>query len=179
MKQVKIYGLGGQGVVTAAKIFAEAVAIGEGKHAQAIPAYGHERRGAPVYADLIVSEEPIKVKCFVYEPDYVVIFDLAVMDKGVDVMAGTNPSTIFVVNGECILPEYPFAKHEVYFVGARQIALETIGRDVPNSAMLGAMAGAGLVGVNAVTNAVRKYFGKAGDINAKGTKQACDGLRKN
>jgi pyruvate ferredoxin oxidoreductase gamma subunit len=179
MKQVKMYGLGGQGVVTAAKLFAEAVAIGEGKNAQSIPAYGHERRGAPVYADVIFSEEPIKVKSFVYDPDYIVIFDLAVLDKGVDIMAGSNPKSIFVINAECILPEYPFVNHEVYYVGARGIALDTIGSDIPNSAMLGAMAGAGLVDINAVTEVVSNYFGKAGNSNAKATKQAFDRLRKN
>lgn len=178
MKQVKLFGLGGQGVVTAAKVFAEAAAIGEGKYAQSIPAYGHERRGAPVYADLIVSDDPIKVKSFVYEPEYVVVFDLAVMDKGVDVMVGANPKTIFVINADCILAEYPFSKHEVYYVDAKQIAIDTIGRDIPNSAMLGAMAGAGLVGIEAVMNALRKTFGKAGELNADAAKKAYDGLQK-
>ncbi|SDE06946.1 2-oxoacid:acceptor oxidoreductase family protein [Sporomusa acidovorans] len=179
MKQIKLFGLGGQGVVTAAKIFAEAVAIGEGKHAQSIPAYGHERRGAPVYSDLIVSDEPIKTKSFVYEPDYVVIFDLSVIDKGIDVMVGTNANTVFIINHECVLPEYPFAKHQVYYVGAKQIALDTLKRDIPNSAMLGAMAGAGLVGLDAAIQAIRKIFGKAGDINAEAANKAYAGLRKN
>lgn len=179
MKQVKIFGLGGQGVVTAAKVFAEAVAIGEGRYAQSIPAYGHERRGAPVYSDLILSDEPIKIKSFVYQPDYVVIFDPAVMDKGVNVMVGTTPNTKFIVNSDCVLPEYPFAKHEVYYVGARHIALENLGRDIPNSAMIGAMAGAGLVGIDAAVKSVEKYFGKAGDVNAKAAKQACERLKKN
>jgi len=178
LKQIKLFGLGGQGVVTAAKIFAEAAAIGEGKYAQSIPAYGHERRGAPVYSDLIVSDEPIKVKSFVYEPDYVVIFDLAVLEKGVDVMVGTNPNTIFIINQECVLPDYPFAKHEVHYVGARQIAIDTLGRDIPNSAMLGAMAGAGMVEIDSVMNALRKFFGKAGEVNASAAKKAYDTLQK-
>lgn len=178
MKQIKLFGLGGQGVVTAAKVFAEAAAIGEGKYAQSIPAYGHERRGAPVYADLVVSDDPIKVKSFVYEPDYVVIFDSAVLDKGVDVMVGVNPSTVFVVNSPCMLPTYPFAEHEVHYVDATQIAVESIGRNIPNSAMLGAMAGAGLVGIEAVMDALRKIFGKTGEANATAAQRACDGLQE-
>ena len=51
MIRLKFYGLGGQGVVTAAKVLSEAVSIYEGKYAVTIPAYGHERRGAPVYTD--------------------------------------------------------------------------------------------------------------------------------
>ena len=179
MKQIKVFGLGGQGAVTAAKVFAEAAAIGEGNYAQSIPAYGHERRGAPVFADLVVSDDPIKLKSFVYEPDYVVIFDLAVIDKGVDVMVGTNPKTVFVINSACVLSEHPFADHEVHYVDARKIAIDTLGRDIPNSAMLGAMAGVGLVGITAVMDALRKTFGKNGEINANAAQGAYDGLQRN
>ena len=41
MIRLKFYGLGGQGVVTAAKVLSAAVPIYEGKYAVTIPAYGH------------------------------------------------------------------------------------------------------------------------------------------
>ena len=177
MKQVKLYGIGGQGVVTAAKIFAEAVAIEEGKYAQAVPAYGHERRGAPVYSDVMISDEPIKLKSFVYNPDYVVIFDLSVIDKGVDVMKGATPETIFIINSECLMESLPFYGHKTYFVGARRIAVDVIKRDIPNSAMCGAIAGAGLVGIDAMKAVVTRKFKKVGEINATAAQQACDELQ--
>jgi 2-oxoacid:acceptor oxidoreductase gamma subunit (pyruvate/2-ketoisovalerate family) len=47
MFQVRFHGRGGQGVVTAAELLAEA-AFGEGRHAQAFPSFGSERMGAAV-----------------------------------------------------------------------------------------------------------------------------------
>lgn len=179
MKQIKLYGIGGQGVVTAAKIIAEAVAIEEGQYAQAVPAYGHERRGAPVYSDVMLSDQPIKLKSFVYHPDYVVIFDMSVLDKGVDVMKGVSPETIFIINEECVDPSHPFHNHKTYYVGARRIAVDVIKRDIPNSSMCGAMAGAGLVGIEAVKTVINRKFKKAGEVNAAAAQQACDELRCN
>ena len=172
MKQIKIYGLGGQGVVTAAKVLCEAVAIHENAHAQAIPAYGHERRGAPVYADAIISHEPIKMKGFVYAPDYVVLFDEGVMDKGIDVMAGTSEETVFIVNTDKPKDTYPFKDHQTYWVDALAVALKEIGRDIPNTAMLGALAGAGLVGIEAVKKAIESKFGTAAASNIKAAVEA-------
>lgn len=178
MRQIKIHGLGGQGVVTAAKIFAEAVALGEDKYAQAIPAYGHERRGAPVYSDVIIDEAPIKLKSFVYNPDVVVLFDLSVIEKGIDVMAGVNEKTIFIINSPVVTIRSPFIKNPVFYVDAQRISLEVIKRDIPNAAMLGAMARAELAKIEAVTAAVEKTFGKAGAINAKAAQRAYDELKE-
>jgi pyruvate ferredoxin oxidoreductase gamma subunit len=172
MKQIKIYGLGGQGVVTAAKLLCEAVAIHENAHAQAIPAYGHERRGAPVYADAIISSEPIKMKGFVYAPDYVVLFDDSVIDKGIDVMAGTSAGTTFIVNAEKRNEKYPFGRHPLYLVDAQSVALKALGRHIPNTAMLGALAGAGIVGIDAIKKAIESKFGAAAADNVKAAQNA-------
>lgn len=49
MKELRIHGRGGQGSVTAAELIAVAAFEG-GVYAQAFPAFGVERRGAPVQA---------------------------------------------------------------------------------------------------------------------------------
>jgi pyruvate ferredoxin oxidoreductase gamma subunit len=174
MKQIKMYGLGGQGVVTAAKVFCEAVAIHEDGYAQAIPAYGHERRGAPVYADAVVSHAPIKIKGFVYSPDYVIIFDDSVMDKGIDVMAGATDQTVFIVNTPAIGERYPFRKNKVFWVDAQRIALDILRVDIPNTAMLGALAGAQLVGLDAIIKAIEGKFKKGAEANIKAARTAHD-----
>jgi pyruvate ferredoxin oxidoreductase gamma subunit len=179
MKQIKMYGLGGQGVVTAAKVFCEAVAIHEDGYAQAIPAYGHERRGAPVYSDAIVSRDPIKIKGFVYSPDYVIIFDDSVMDKGIDVMAGTTDQTVFIVNTPAIKESYPFNKNKVFWVDAQSIALDALKVDIPNTAMLGALVGAKLVGIDAITKAIKDKFKKAAEANIKAARAAHDQIAFN
>jgi pyruvate ferredoxin oxidoreductase gamma subunit len=172
MKQIKMFGLGGQGVVTAAKVFCEAVAIHENSYAQAIPAYGHERRGAPVYADAIISRDPIKMKGFVYAPDYVAIFDDSVMDKGIDVMAGTSKDTVFIVNTPELKTQYPFSANKVFWVDAQTIALNTLKADIPNTAMLGALAGAQLVGIEAVISAITSKFKKGAEANVQAAREA-------
>lgn len=178
VKQIKVYGLGGQGVVTAAKVFAKAVALGENKNALSVPAYGHERRGAPVYSDLIISDEPILMRTFVYDPDVVVVFDLSVLEKGVNIMAGTKPDTMFVINNPNAFPEGPFNGHKVMYVDARKISLEVLQLDIPNTTMLGAMAGAGLCSLRAVQDAIVSTFGqKRGAINSQCAERGCNELK--
>ena len=179
MKQIKMFGLGGQGVVTAAKVFCEAVAIHENAYAQAIPAYGHERRGAPVYADAMISRDPIKMKGFVYAPDYVAIFDVSVMDKGIDVMAGTTRQTVFIVNAPDLKASYPFFDHKVFWVDAQTIALEALKIDIPNTAMLGALAGAHLVGIEAIRSAISDKFKAAAAPNLNAAQAAFDNIVSN
>lgn len=179
MKQLKLYGLGGQGVVTAAKVFAKAIVLGEGKNAMSIPAYGHERRGAPVYSDLVISDDPITLRSFVYEPDVVVIFDLSVLEKGVDVMAGVKSDTLFIINSRDMPKDAPFAGYRVMHVDARHIALETLKLNIPNTTMLGAMAGAGLCGLASVESAIRSSFAKAGDLNAQSAARGYHELKSN
>ena len=53
MIKLKFFGLGGQGIVTAAKTLSEAVSIYEEEYAITVPAYGHERRGAPVNTSIM------------------------------------------------------------------------------------------------------------------------------
>jgi len=59
MYEIRIHGRGGQGAVMAAKILAKAI-VEESKVAKAIPAFGFERRGAPVAAFLRFNDKPIR-----------------------------------------------------------------------------------------------------------------------
>ena len=74
MIEVRFHGRGGQGAVTSAELMAQA-AIAEGKYAQAFPSFGPERRGAPLQAFLRISDEPIRLREKIYEPDIVVVLD--------------------------------------------------------------------------------------------------------
>jgi len=178
MKQIRFIGLGGQGVVTGAKLFSEAV-VTQGTYAQTTPAYGHERRGAPVSADVFASDQPIKPKCFVFEPDIVVLFGTGVLAHGVDVTKNTHPDTLFIVNTPTVDPSLPIAGRKVMNVDALGIALEVTGNDVPNAPMLGAMAAAGLVDLEAVTSTILKKFGAKGPANADAARRAYAETRSN
>jgi len=65
-------GRGGQGAVTAATLLAEAL-IRSGKYALAIPFFGAERRGAPVFAYNRISSERILSRARVTSADLVAI----------------------------------------------------------------------------------------------------------
>jgi pyruvate ferredoxin oxidoreductase gamma subunit len=168
MKQIKCFGLGGQGVVTGAKLLAEAV-VAQGKYAQTTPAYGHERRGAPVSADVFTSEEPIKVNCFVFQSDVVLLFGLGVLGHGVDVTRNTAKDSVFIVNArkDQVLP---FTAPTLYTVDALSISLAETGNDVPNAAMLGAAAG--LVDIDLVAETITRRFESRGPANAKAARRA-------
>ena len=74
MIEIRFHGRGGQGSVTAAEILAKAV-FEEGKYTQAFPSFGVERRGAPVTAFARISDEPIRRRYQIYNPQYVVVLD--------------------------------------------------------------------------------------------------------
>ncbi|MGE5339939.1 MAG: 2-oxoacid:acceptor oxidoreductase family protein [Candidatus Omnitrophota bacterium] len=182
MHKIKLYGLGGQGIVTAAEILAHAVSIVEGKFAKTVPAYGHERRGAPVFSDVMISDERILLNSFVYEPDMVIIFDPSVITKGVDVGKGIQSQTILVLNADRdetavnYRSAYPF--QEIYHVNASGIAVRHLGRNIPNGAMLGALARTGIVKIESVIASIHEFFGEKGEKNARTAEEAYEQVKK-
>jgi pyruvate ferredoxin oxidoreductase gamma subunit len=165
MLQLKLYGLGGQGVVTAAKLLVEAVTIHEGKYGRSLPAYGHERRGAPVYADVMIDERPILLSSFVYDPDLVMLFQTSLVGMGVNVEQGVRDHTVLVVNASSLqsLP-HEVAKlpwKRTYCVDATSIALDTMGKPILNSPMLGALAKTGIVDLESICHALVEGLGAA------------------
>ncbi|MBC7253499.1 MAG: 2-oxoacid:acceptor oxidoreductase family protein [Actinobacteria bacterium] len=141
MIQLRIHGRGGQGVVALAEILA-ICAIREGKYAQAFPSFGPERRGAPVVSYCRVAEEPIYTREPVQQPDIVLVLDSTVL-RVVDVLSGLKPNGKLVVNA-CESPEDLAREHGcenclVATVDASGIALRNMGRDITNTAMMGAL----------------------------------------
>jgi len=141
--EIRWHGRGGQGAKTAALLFGEA-AMETGKYIQAFPEYGPERKGAPVQAFNRLSDKPIRAHSAVEHPKVVVILDPSLIEIS-NVTQGLKEDSIVVVNS----PDSPEdirkrlklenSKVKVYTVDASKIALSTIGRDVPNTPMLGAM----------------------------------------
>ncbi len=180
MEKVKLYGLGGQGVVTGAKMLTYA-AVNDNKYAQNLPSYGHERRGAPVTSDVIIDDKDILLKTYVYEPDVVIVFDLSIIEKGVNIYSGISQDTRFIINCEGNPGGYEFVENygAVYYVNSKQISLDILGRNIPNSAMVGAAARAGLVTIQSVEKTLSNWFkGKDGKINAEAARKAYEECRK-
>lgn len=172
MWEIKFYSRGGQGAVTAAKILVNA-AILEGKYAQAIPSYGQERKGAPVFTYARISDQPIDIKSYVYRPNCVIDFDPSLKDVGIDSADGIRPHGYLVVNTN--QSDYSNEAFEsVTKIDADRITHELLGEAPPNIAMLGALVKAThCVSLDNLQKAVKmKVPGKAGEINAKACTRA-------
>jgi pyruvate ferredoxin oxidoreductase gamma subunit len=139
--EIRWHGRGGQGAKTAALLLADA-ALGEGKHIQAFPEYGPERMGAPVQAFNRISEEPIRLHCQVTNPSIVVVLDTTLAGT-VDVVAGLPEDGIILFNTAeepaAIRKRLSIKGLKIFTVDASGIAKEKIGRDVPNTPMMGAL----------------------------------------
>jgi len=98
MLEIRIHGRGGQGAVTAASLLAMAAGHDD-KYSQGFPAFGVERRGAPIKAFARISEEPITIRSQVYNPDYVMIMDPTLCDLP-EITEGIKPETTIIINGK-------------------------------------------------------------------------------
>lgn len=163
LTEVRWHGRGGQGAKTVALLFADA-ALSEGKYIQAFPEYGPERTGAPVQSFNRISEEPITIHCHAKNPNVVVVLDPTLIGP-VDVTAGLTPDGIVIVNTP--LPASEMKKkiemngRKLYTLDASAIARETIGRDIPNTPMLGALVKiSGLLSYETLTEDTRKKLEK-------------------
>jgi pyruvate ferredoxin oxidoreductase gamma subunit len=142
MIEIRWHGRGGQGAKTAALLFAEAV-LATGKYVQAFPEYGPERMGAPVQSFNRISEKPITLHCAITSPNYVIVLDPTLMDS-VQVSAGLKQGGKVIVNTSLtakeIADKLKIPPDNVYVINASQIALDSIGLNIPNTPMLGALA---------------------------------------
>jgi 2-oxoacid:acceptor oxidoreductase gamma subunit (pyruvate/2-ketoisovalerate family) len=162
VKEVRLHGRGGQGLVKAAHIIVKA-AVDAGKYATFIPFFGVERKGSPVYGYLRLDDKPIRLKTQVYHPDCVVVLDDSLLDE-IDVFEGMKPDGILVINtphpaSEARVPESVTA---VGALNATDIALEHLHRNIPNTVMLGAFCRTtGWLPVENIAHCVEEEFGAA------------------
>jgi pyruvate ferredoxin oxidoreductase gamma subunit len=173
MIEIRLHGRGGQGAVTAAELLAVS-AFDDDREAQAFPAFGVERRGAPVMAFCRISEKPIRVRTQIYEPDYVIVQDSTLMDS-VNVLAGLKPDGTVLINSEKSPEELGLhTSARVVTIPASQIAQEEIGRPIMNTAILGAFAGiSGAISFEAIERSIRHRFkGELGEKNIKAARRA-------
>ena len=176
MIEIRIHGRGGQGAVIASEVLASAF-FKEGKFVQAFPAFGVERRGAPVAAFTRVDEQPIRIRHFIYEPDHIIILDPTLIES-TQVDGGLKENGWIVINTDKPPKSFGrFSRFRVATVDANRIALENrLGSPtapIVNTAILGAFAKiTGMVTVDSVVEAMAEFVpvNKAG--NAAAIKEA-------
>ncbi|MHB1393745.1 MAG: 2-oxoacid:acceptor oxidoreductase family protein [Clostridia bacterium] len=143
--EIRWHGRGGQGAKTASLLLADA-AFNTGKYIQGFPEYGPERMGAPITAYNRISDERINIHSNIYEPDYVVVVDESLV-SAIDVTAGLKESGAIIINTEKTPVEMKKYlkgyKGKICTINARKISEETLGKNFPNTPMLGAVVKVG------------------------------------
>ncbi|MBK5251531.1 MAG: 2-oxoacid:acceptor oxidoreductase family protein [Peptostreptococcaceae bacterium] len=141
LTEIRWHGRGGQGAKTASLLLADAAFI-TGNFVQGFPEYGPERMGAPITAYNRISDVPLRVHSNIYEPDFVVVVDETLL-MTVDVTAGLKSEGAIIINTpksvEEIKSKIKNFDGRIYTIDARKISEETLGRNFPNTPMLGAV----------------------------------------
>ncbi len=164
MFQVRIHGRGGQGVVTAAELLSVA-AFRAGRYAQAFPSFGSERTGAPVVSFCRISDAPIRSHDPVATPDALIVQDVTLL-RSIDVLGGLVPDGYVLLNTVRTPTELGLGSaaaalppDHVVTVPASELALEHVGRPVPNVPLLGAFAAlTGVITLDGVLAALAARF---------------------
>ncbi len=177
MKEIRLHGRGGQGSVTAAELIAVA-AFEDKRFSQAFPAFGVERRGAPVMAFARIADRPIRIRSQIYEPDYVVVQDVTLLDV-VDVASGLKADGKIIINTDKPKEKLNLnTKAEIITIDATKIAMEVLGRPIVNTTMLGAFCGATKeVSLESLNKAISERFkGELGRKNLAAIETAYKGV---
>ncbi len=179
MIEIRWHGRGGQGAVTSVELLALA-AIEEGKYAQGFPAFGPERRGAPVMAYNRVSEKPIKIRSGIYHPDVVVVLDPSLVGL-VNVTDGLKPEGLLIINtskpAEDLREQLKY-KGKLATVDATHIAREELGVPIANTTMLGAvMKATKVLKLESLNEPLDERFGKIANKNKNALKRAYNDVK--
>jgi 2-oxoacid:acceptor oxidoreductase gamma subunit (pyruvate/2-ketoisovalerate family) len=160
----------------AARMLASAF-VREGKSVASFPMYGFERRGAPVVAFTRVDDKPIREKTQIYNPDCLVVIDPGLLTLPT-LFTGLKPGSTFILNSSKKLTAQPNENLKIGgVVNATQIAVDEIGRDIPNTCLLGAVAAAtGWLKLPSILDCLPDYL--SGDILERNLKSAERGYRE-
>ena len=183
MVEIRFHGRGGQGAVKASDILAMA-AFAEGKEVQAFPFFGVERRGAPVTAFTRISDDEIRIHCYIYEPDVLVVLDPTLIGA-VPLTDGLKPNGKIIINTQRKSGEFSFPEAEnpqVFTVDCSSIAIEyglgSKAAPIVNTAILGAVANAtGLASIESIMDAIREKIPVKKEENALAAKATYEKLQ--
>jgi 2-oxoglutarate ferredoxin oxidoreductase subunit gamma len=135
--EIRLSGEGGQGIVLAGVILAEAAAIYDGKNATQTQVYGPESRGGASKAEVIISDEEID-----YPKAMAVDLLLALTQAAADKYGhDLKPSGILVVDSTKVasVPNGEFTVHRLPIIDT---AKDTVGKAmVANIVSLGVISG--------------------------------------
>ena len=142
MTEIRWHSRAGQGAVTGAKGLADVLST-TGKHVQAFAFYGSAKRGAAMTAYNRVDEEEILNYEKFMHPQFILVIDPALVYSA-DFTKDEIDETVYIITThlsteELVKTQPKLEGKKVYTVDCITIAMETIGKAIPNAPMLGAL----------------------------------------
>ena len=120
--ELRLAGSGGQGVILASVILAEA-AVQSGKYTAQSQSYGPEARGGACKAETLISDAPIGFTK-VQQPDFL----MALTQKALDKYTVSLPEDCLVLVDESLTVPEKLSGHRVLCLPILRAAKETVGR---------------------------------------------------
>lgn len=179
MKQVRWHGRGGQGGFTVSRLLGIAAGIYENKYALAFPAFGPERRGAPVLSFTKIDDTKIHDRSEVQECDFIVVMDETLINE--KLLTASTAKTVFVINSKNPEKYTELKNHKVAAIDATSLALDVLKRPITNTAMYGALvAVSGLVSLESAVESIKLEMNPSiAEKNIEIVKQAFNLIKNN
>lgn len=186
---IRISGLGGQGVVTTAHILGSTM-DNAGKYASLVPFFGSEKRMAPVEAYVRASSEPIYEVGEVVYPDIIMIYHSQVITHGksytMPFYTGLKPNSLVIINTDInVLNEDDIKvlgdlNTKVIQFNATELAKKIAGTELAtNMAMMGMLLGlTKLVTTENIEAAVKERFLGTSFVSSGGTAMLDSAIEK-
>jgi len=165
IKQVRLGGYGGQGIVLAGTILGYA-GVNDGKQVAGSSAYGAAARGGTCYSDVVISNQPI-VFPHVIKADVLIALSQRAYDEYIQDVNHENGTVIY---DERLVPVKEIDNLKQVAVSATESAIKELGsKQVANMVILGAAVGlTEMVSQDALISAIDKNVaGRFKDLNLK------------
>jgi pyruvate ferredoxin oxidoreductase gamma subunit len=178
---IRMAGIGGQGVVTASHILSNGMVINGGE-STLVPFFGSEKRMAPVESYVRIAIDKIYEIGEIIYPNVIMIFHPQVITHGksytMPFYSGLKPNGVVLINSDTPIPLQPDEVRElkerearIHYLPATTLARDIGGTDLAtNMAMVGAIASIlGIPTMESLEQSVRERFLGKGFVVSGGT----------
>ncbi len=171
---IRISGFGGQGVISAGYLLAQAGMM-EGKEVSFFPAYGAEMRGGTANCSVVVATDEVSTP-IVSTPDTVIVFNEPSLVKFEPMV---KPGGLLIINSSLVNSKVTRKDIKVLYVPCNEIAGELGNAKIMNMVALGAFAAAtGAMTIDAIAKALPKVYKKLKpeviELNVKALKRGAE-----
>jgi 2-oxoglutarate ferredoxin oxidoreductase subunit gamma len=163
IQEIRLHGLGGQGIITAGHLIGEAALLHDNKEAVMTEDYSPYITGGWSRADIVVSDEPIDYP-LVTKPDILV----AMSQDGLDDNWKTTKLDATIIVEKGMVKSQDVKDRSVFAVPALSIAEELGKKVVANIVILGFLtARTGVISRDAMEATIVNRYPKAAELNKK------------